>query len=677
MQSRFLLLLFSFFAISALAQQSSSKSKSKDKLYEKEGERQIEVNNSVLINSPNLEFSPVYYQNGLVYVTSRYKSGAVDKKINETFFELFYSELDAAGNPTKPQEFSVNINSQAHEGPVSFSRDGERMYFTRNNMQKGMTKADSKGITRLKIYEAKRGTFDWENVEEMSFSSDEYSVMHPSLSADGKTLYFSSDMPGGYGGFDLYMVTRTRARWTSPVNLGKRINTDKNDVFPFIHDSGTLFFSSNGHKGQGGLDIYSVDLSNETSKGIVINLGAPFNSNDDDLSLILNEEGTKGYFTSGRKGGVGKDDIYQFEAPNGLNNLGERPMLNAQIIVVNEATGERLSGAGVRIFEQAKDGFLTEKNAYDVELQPISSGSSELVMKLRRKDAKSLGAPDFYTDDNGELVRPLEQGKKYLILVTKEGFRSGELMTSGDDGNGTGLRVNLVEDRCITIGGSLRDANNSKALTDVKISITNTCDGTEETFNTDNTGNFATCLSEGCDYKISYMKAGYATETKNISVAAGAKDLDLDYVLSPSAVSNYSTVNKSISTGSTIVLENIYYDFNKSAIRKGEGRELESLANLMLQYPSMKIDLIAHTDSRGTVEYNMDLSMRRAQSAKKFLVTRGIAANRVNAFGYGETQPRNNCIDGTKCSEKEYQYNRRTEVKVTRLDEDVEVKYRK
>lgn len=157
MQSRFLLILLSFFAISAMAQQSSSKSKSKDKLYEKEGERQIEVNNSVLINSPNLEFSPVYYQNGLVYVTSRYKSGAVDKKINETFFELFYSELDAAGNPTKPQEFSVNINSQAHEGPVSFSHEGDRMYFTRNNMTKGMTKADSKGSIQLKIYEAKRG----------------------------------------------------------------------------------------------------------------------------------------------------------------------------------------------------------------------------------------------------------------------------------------------------------------------------------------------------------------------------------------------------------------------------------------------------------------------------------------------------------------------------------------
>lgn len=676
MQSRFLLLLLSFFAVSAIAQQSSSKSKSKDKLYEKEGERLIEVSNSVLINSPNLEFSPVYYQNGLVYVTSRYKSGAIDKKINETFFELFYSELDAAGNPTKPQVFSVNINSQAHEGPVSFSRDGEHMYFTRNNMQKGMTKADSKGVTRLKIYEAKRGVFDWENVVEMPFNSDEYSVMHPTLAADGKTLYFSSDMPGGYGGFDLYMVSRNRARWTSPVNLGKHINTDKNDVFPFIHDSGTLFFSSNGHDGQGGLDIFSVDLSNENSKGIVINLGAPFNSSDDDLSLILNEEGTQGYFTSGRKGGVGKDDIYKFDAPNGLNNLGAKPTLNAQIIVVNEATGERVSNAGVRIFEQANDGFLTENSAYDVELQPVSSGSTELIMKLRRKDAKALGEPDFFTDDNGELVRPLESRKRYLILVTKEGFRSGELMTSGNDGRGAGLRVNLMEDRCITVSGNLRDARNSTSLAGVKINIVNGCDKTEETFDTDANGNFTTCLPEGCSYEINYRKTGFTTATKSISVMADAQNLDLNYVLSPAATSN-SIIDEPIRAGSTIVLENIYYDFNKSAIRKGEARELEGLANLMSQYPSMKIDLIAHTDSRGTAEYNMDLSMRRAQSAKQFLMTRNIAADRVNAFGYGETQPRNSCVDGVKCDEKDYQYNRRTEVKVTQLNEDVEVRYRK
>jgi len=238
------------------------------------------------------------------------------------------------------------------------------------------------------------------------------------------------------------------------------------------------------------------------------------------------------------------------------------------------------------------------------------------------------------------------------------------------------LRINLVEDRCITVGGSLRDAGNSGSLTGVQVSITNNCDGTEETYSTDVNGNFTTCLPEGCDYKINYRKAGYASATKNVTVTAGMQDLDLNYVLSPAAASN-NVINEPIRAGSTIVLENIYYDFNKSAIRKGEARELEGLANLMSQYSSMKIDLIAHTDSRGTAEYNMDLSMRRARSAKQFLVNRGISADRVNAFGYGETQPRNNCVDGVKCDEKEYQYNRRTEVKVTQLDEDVEVRYRK
>lgn len=667
MQSRFLFLFLCFFVFSATAQQSSSKSKSKDKLYEKEGQRQIELSNAVLINSVNLEFSPVYYQNGLVYVTSRYKSGAVDKKINETFFELFYSELDAKGNPTKPQAFSVNINSQAHEGPVSFSKKGDKIYFTRSNMQKGITKADSKGVTRLKVYEAKRGAFDWENVEELPFNSDEYSVMHPTLSSDGNTLYFASDMPGGVGGFDLYKVTRNRARWSDPVNLGIKINSEKNDVFPFIHSSGTLFFSSDGHEGFGGLDIFSVDLSNEKSAANVINLGAPFNDQSDDLSLILNEEGTQGYFTSGRAGGVGKDDIYQFSAPNGLNGLGEKPMLNAQFIVTNKKTGERISKAGIRILERADDGFLTGNDAYEVELLPVAEGSTELVMKLRRKDAKSLGTPDYFTDKNGELVRPLDASKKYLILVTKDGFKSGEIMTSGNN-NGNGFTVSLLENRCSTIVGSLRDGRNSSVLNGVSISIVNTCDGSQEFFNTDNDGNFSACLPEGCDYEISYRKAGYATAIKTVSFATGnAESIDLSYTLSPATPSN-SLTREPIRTGSVIVLENIYYDFNKSAIRKGEARELEGLAALMFQYPSMKIDLIAHTDSRGTAEYNMDLSMQRAQSAKRFLVNRGISERRINAFGYGETQPRNNCVDGVRCGEEEYQYNRRTEVKVTNLE---------
>ena len=300
------------------AQQTSSKSKSKDKIYEKnEINPNVILKNATKVNTGDLEFSPVFYQNGIVYVSSRYKSGAIDKKIGETFFELFYSELDRNGTPLDPQDFSVNVNSQVHEGPVAFNRQGNLIYFTRNNMKKGVRKADSQGVTRLKIYEASKGAFDWEEVHELPFNNDEYSTCHPALSADGRRLYFTSDMPGGYGGFDLYFVERRGGTWSMPINLGPEINTPQNEVFPYIHESGTLFFSSTGHSGYGGLDIFMIDISGQTWSQ-VSNLGKPFNSERDDLGFILAPDGKYGFLTSDRTGGYGKDDIYRFELPEGL-----------------------------------------------------------------------------------------------------------------------------------------------------------------------------------------------------------------------------------------------------------------------------------------------------------------------------------------------------------------------
>lgn len=672
----FILFLFCFLSFSANAQQSSSKAKSKDKLYDKEGLRNIELINATAINSPNLEFSPVYYQNGLVYVSSRYKAGAIDKKIGETYFELFYSEFDANGNPTKPQEFSVNINSQRHEGPVAFSKDGNRIYFTRNNMVNGKTKADSKGTVRLKVYEAKRGPFDWEDLRELSFNSDEYSVMHPTISVDGQKMFFSSDMPGGFGGFDLYMVYKKGAAWTSPINLGNTINTDKNEAFPFIHKSGTLFFSSEGHDNLGGLDIFQVDVSNDNATAPVINLGAPFNSESDDLGFILNKDGTQGFFTSGRPNGVGKDDIYHFKAPDGLQGLGSTPMVNTQIQVTDANTGERIADAGVRIIERAADGFLENGAYYDIDLLPADENSTELVMKLRRKDAENLGKPSLYTDNNGELVQPLEASRQYLILVTKEGYKNAEKIITSNP-NTDIYNIALNKNTCIHLAGKL--TNGMTALENVQVEIINNCNNKIQNIRSNADGEIYVCLPETCTYTLTYSKDGYSIGTRTVNLPKGSQNIDLSYVLQKTVAATPAAAKvttPAITKGSIIVLENIYYDFNKSAIRKGDARELESLVSLMRQYPSMKIDLTAHTDSRGTAEYNMDLSLQRANSAKQFLVTRGIASNRINAFGMGETQVRNHCLDGVNCDENEHQYNRRTEVKITHLDESVEVKYR-
>lgn len=673
-----ILLLTLLLAISpAWAQQKSSKSKSADKIYEKgEINPNVVLKNTVMINTENLEFSPVFYQNGIVYVSSRHKSGAVDKKIGETFFELFYAELDKQGTPLQPEEFSINVNSQVHEGPVSFNRSGDIIYFTRNNMKNGIRQADSRGITRLKIYEARRGRFDWENVQELPFNNDEYSVCHPSLSADNRRLYFTSDMPGGYGGFDLYMVEKRGDIWGTPINLGPEINSSGNEVFPFIHESGTLFFSSDGHGGYGGLDMFMIDLSSQ-NWGKVSNLGMPFNSPLDDLGFILDPNGEYGFFTSDRAGGYGKDDIYRFELPDGLQGMRSGMQLAAQVIVYDKQTNQRIPGAQVRVFEREADGFIQGNDLYDVQLLPSSPGSNELVLKLVRKNADNLGEPSLVTDANGEAYYRLKSERNYLLLVTKDGYASGEVVysTAGESGPQT-IRVPIGKRTCAKLDGLVSIDPQGDIVSNAVVRIVNSETQEEKMLKTDEEGRFDYCLDLGYDYMVYAEKEGYAPGSNRISTVGirqgTERTVTVNLRLNPIA-DNFDS--RSLKEGSVIVLENIYYDFNKSAIRTGAARELDALATLMKQFPSMEIEMVAHTDSRGSEEYNLKLSLKRAESAKRYLVSQGIEAKRIRALGYGESKLRNDCADGVNCSEEEHQYNRRTEVRVARLDAPVRLKY--
>ena len=606
----------------------------------------------------------------MVYATSRRSQGERDKKINETYFELYYCDLDGNGLPLEPRPFSLEINSQLHEGPVTFSRDGNIIYFTRNNLKKGVRKADDKGVTRLKIYVAERGPRDWQNVTELSFNSEEYSVCHPTLSANGKRLYFASDMPGGQGGFDLWYVERMAESWSQPINLGAEINTTKNEVFPFIHSSGNLFFSSNGHEGLGGLDIFMAKLEDDKA-GQVIHLEKPFNSKKDDLGFILNPEGTKGYFASDRKGGVGKDDIYLFEAFDGVSASTKPAIIASLIKVYDEEDMDALQGAEIRVFERTADGFIgSGNNLYEAVLLPSAEGSSDLVFKLVRKDAGTLGDADKVTDADGLAPYDFLGESKYLLLVTKEGYATKEVTytTIGNEGEKV-IEVPMRKVSCAQFAGTVKDEETGEALSGAVLKILNLCDKSEEVILTDRKGRFNYCLPAGCDYVITAIKEQYRNGTKTLKQVMLGTALDADLLLSPIKDAN------SFGIGSTIVLENIYYDFNKSYIRKGAAIELDELRGLMIKYPSMVIELSAHTDSRGTDAYNQRLSEKRAQSAKAYLVSRGIAPERIQAVGYGETKLRNGCVDGLQCSEAEHQYNRRTEVKILKIDENVNIQY--
>ena len=656
-----MLSLFAFLSQMAIAQPSGSEMKRNPDA--------VQLRNTANINTTNLEFSPTFYQNGIVFASSRV-AGKKDKKIDETFFELFYSDTDGNGEPLKARPFSLHVNSFLHEGPVTFSRTGDKIFFTRNNIKKGLQKADSKGVTRLKIYEAQKGIYDWENIQELPFNSDEFSCAHPTLSADGNKLYFSSDRPGGVGGMDIWMVAKNGDFWGAPVNMGSKINTSGHDVFPFIHTSGNLFFASNGHGGKGGLDLFMANVMVEDTD--VKNIGSPFNSEKDDLGLILSSDGKSGYFASSREGGAGKDDIYYFEAEDGIMGATTAELLTSMITVYDLKSNSLIEGAEIRVFEKSNDGFLSgDNNLYQAVLLPAKEGSSELVFKLIRKDAGSLGKADQVSDEKGEATHGFMGEKEYLIVVTKDGYTAKETTysTLGNESI-SNIRIPLEKPTCATVSGVVRNKITNQLLPNTIVKFWNGCTGEEVEIFSNDQAEFEYCAKPGCDYMIKGMKENYSGDfVKLPAVELTSSNLRKDVLLTP------ATSGPSIGAGTVIVLENIYYDFNKSSIRTGAARELDELVVMMRTYPSMMIELSSHTDSRGGSDYNLSLSQARAESAKQFLRSKGINGSRVRAVGYGESQPRNKCINGVNCTEEEHQYNRRTEVKVTSIDSPVNIRY--
>jgi len=619
----------------------------------------VKIQNTFRINSKKLEFSPTYYQNGIIYVTLGKEGEKIDGNIGVPFFELFYAELDGIGMPSNPQPFSAKVNSITHEGPTTFNFTEDIIYYTSNS-----AKENTKGKKTMKIYEAKKGEDDWEDNQALSFNGDEYTTMHPTLTANGQRLYFASNRPGGYGETDIYYVENNGTGWGEPVNLGPTVNTNKREAFPFIHESGMLFFSSEGHGSIGGFDIFAVDTK-EKELAEIIHLGAPFNTENADFGLILNPTGTQGYFTSARYGGIGQDDIYLFDAPNGLFSTTAPTSELAYITVVDEATGKVINNAGVYIFEKNKSGLFGEENLYDVVLE--GKPEDQDAMEVRFVMKKELGAPDFYTDGVGTIETNIAVNQEYLLLVTKKGYANQELRYSTfGQPSPIKIQIPLTTKKCATISGIIRDEKTGAPIADAKVFIKSNCNGTTQFVNTDATGKYEQCMPFGCDYILGAEKDGFnignsTASTKNLTQNKLRKDILLSPNSSELSVSKYN-----LAKGSIIILENVYYDFNKSAIRAGAAEELDALVTLMQQYPSMEVELMAHTDARGDAAYNRTLD---------YLSRRGIAATRIKARGMGEVAIRNHCENGVECDDKEHEYNRRTEVRVTKFAEDVEVQY--
>ena len=349
-------------------------------------------------NTRYLEFAPSFYKGELLF-SSDSDTGSLARYRHtwnaRDFMDIYKARLDSTKEPAIDK--LEGVNTRWHESTTSLSPDGQTLYFTRNNYKDGKIVTDEEGLVRLKVYRARMQDSVWSQIEELPFNSDDYSIAHPAISPDGKTLYFASNMPGSLGMSDIFKVTiLENGGFSTPENLGPKVNTIGRETFPFVSSEGVLYFASDGLPGLGGLDVFAVKLEQLLFQGKVLNVGAPVNSPKDDFTYIINGTSRAGYFASNREGGHGGDDIYGFTE---LEPLVFECRQEITGTVRDKITNEVLAGATVRIID--------ENN------QEVSSTLTD-------------------TEGNYELTLDCDQGN--FVRASRQGYIPSEEFLSPSDG---------------------------------------------------------------------------------------------------------------------------------------------------------------------------------------------------------------------------------------------------
>ena len=500
------------------------------------------------INSGSAESAPAIAPDGTLYFSSfnRKREIILDGDQGDYHAKIYKAEPNKDGEYERARPLNDKINREGfHHGGVSLSRDGKTMYFTR-------AKLLNNEVDASKIMVSYLGDRGWGAPTELASVNGEFISKHP---VEGelfgrKVLYFTSNMEGGEGGYDIYYVDLDGTEIGAPVNLGSEINTPEDEISPF-YMNGTLYYSSNGHPGMGGYDIYYSEW-NGSAWEVPTNMGFNYNSSFDDMFLRFDQTGTRG------------------------NLVSNRPDKNKTKLKGNESCCDDI---------------------YNVYIK-------ELIIDLAT----------LVEDNEG----PLKGSTIELYDLTLGSYPDSKTNMKGNDFN-----FSLEADRT---------------------------------------------------YKAYISKEGYYPD----SIEFNTNGILDDYTVSKTVVLKKKPVEEpemeTVTINQAIRLNNIYYDFDKWDILPASEADLETLLDLMFQYPDMKIELSAHTDARGKAGYNKKLSQRRANSAKTWLVNEGVDANRIVAVGYGETVILNQCTEGVLCEEEEHRVNRRTEFKIIEGPTSIQIK---
>lgn len=580
-------------------------------------------------------------KNGVTYYTASGNHKHAIKRIhdfnNKAFLDIYATKdslLNGQENAIETALLHSLVNTKFHDGPACMSAKGDLIYYTQNSFTNNKLGKDSKGITQLKIYAC--ALADYLEPIELPFNSEEYSCGHPSASADGKWLYFTSNMPGTIGGTDIWRVSIQDNTYGTPENLGPTINTEGNEMFPFIHEDGTLYFASNGHLGIGGLDLFGSQFTGNKFLSPV-NLGTKFNTAWDDFAFTANKAYSLGYFTSNHPHNNGEDwsdDIYVLEMDGPLFEKK-----NVQGIIKDDSDGKPLAN---------------------------------VVVTLKDEQGNSLG--EYTTDDKGNYSFPISSESNYTLSLVCPEYQSKEIRFSDSEVDGSNrvvkdasLLPDLITNQLIV---NVRDAKTGELLlatvafksNDEKSAILNKGTDTSPEYSYDLK---PTKLGQNYSYTIIVEKEGYLPMQTTL---AGQWDK------SRKAVANISLSKFLIGQdlGAMIDVKPIYFDKNSSDIREDAAIELNKIVEVMKLNPTLEIELGSHTDCRASKAYNQSLSQRRATSSKEYIVQKGIDAKRIKGKGYGESQLVNICeceenVPSPICPEEEHQANRRTVFTITKI----------
>lgn len=377
----------------------------------------------VAINSPYADIAPVLYNDGLIFLSNRKAPEIieqVDASTNAGFFRVYFTKknidslIDVGGiQYTRPQAWQLNSDRKSHYGPIAFFSDENKMVFTRTGKVAG-----ENGQRTLQLYFAAKRDGVWQVTGAFPYNSVSYSCSDPSISDDGLVLYFSSDMQNGKGGKDLYRSQYFNGNWTTPVNLGD-LNTPYDELSPYLAKNGLLYFSSNGHAGLGGLDIFKVQLTNQ-GFGEIQNCGYPLNTNGDEFAIVIDSLNTHGYITSNRKNGGNDDDIYEFDI-----DLQTYPLVIDGIVKYKEMNWN--DSAPLRVMAHAKLSLIDNlRNRLVFESISDSAGNFRLEIPYFSTYKIKVKGPD-----NHETIVSLEIPKhrradnsRHEIVIVKDPFKA-------------------------------------------------------------------------------------------------------------------------------------------------------------------------------------------------------------------------------------------------------------